>query len=233
LVRILIRYFNNSDLIRFKENYIIEHVVNIDSNVVVKEDHFSVQERNAFLNFSKIKNMSEDTKKQKVEFTPKLILEYKKRILEFSKKRIFESLIDSSEDLNSNDSELFNLLAVEINEHIYNILDQNFSEDGNSITNLGQICINLRNFIFYYLELKDKYSKSNYKLYDLINQEIVVQIYRHANRNEFSIETKIIRYSFGLLMILSFYLELSQNITISLRKWLNYLIQKKYILFII
>ncbi len=233
MVRILIRYFNNSDLIRFKENYIIEHVVNIDSNVVVKEDHFSVQERNAFLNFSKIKNMSEDTKKQKVEFTPKLILEYKKRILEFSKKRIFESLIDSSEDLNSNDSELFNLLAVEINEHIYNILDQNFSEDGNSITNLGQICINLRNFIFYYLELKDKYSKSNYKLYDLINQEIVVQIYRHANRNEFSIETKIIRYSFGLLMILSFYLELSQNITISLRKWLNYLIQKKYILFII
>lgn len=228
LVRILVRYFNNTDLARFKENYIVEHNINIDANKVIKEEHFSVAERNAFLNFSKIKNMSEDTKKQKVEFTPKLILEYKRRILEYSKKRIFESLIDSSEDLNSEDCELFNLLAVEINEQIYNILDKNFSDDGNEITNLGQLCLNLRNFIFYYLELKEKYSKSNNKLYDLINQEIVIQLYRHSNRNDFSKETKIIRYTFGLLMIMSFYLELSQNITISLRKWLNYLISKKY-----
>lgn len=228
LSRILFRYFNNVDLKKIKENFQIDYIINMDIKSIIREpENYTNNDRNALMNYSKVKSMSDETKKLKVDFTTREILDYKKKILSHSRFPIVESIIDSSSDLKIEDEEIFNDLASHLSEKLYEILDKNFSEDGSTILSIVGICNNIKYLIFSYLELKDQYFKTNPKMYDLINQEIVMQLFRHANRNDFTQESKIIQYTFGLFMILSFYLELNSNIINSLRKWLNFLISKK------
>ena len=84
----------------------------------------------------------------------------------------------------------------------------------------------IRFFIYYYLKLKKNY-KENEAFLDLINQEIIFQIYSHLNRNDFKDKTIQIKTIFGFFCSLSLYLDLSPKISSHFIKWLNSLIQSK------
>lgn len=226
ITRLLFRYFNNLDIRSFQDNFYIDYIVHTDikdkDNVVVTNT-----DRNAVVNFSKLKSMSDEDRRNNIERSAKEIVDYKKLILTFNSKPLTESLILSADDLKSEDEEQFNFLATQISEKLYEIFDKNFSEDGSSLLSLPQVCKHIKNFIAFFQDIKEQYQTNNPKFFDFFNIEVVMQVYRHMNRNEFSAELKIIQYLLGLLLILSFYLDLNHNITTNLKKWMNYMISKQ------
>jgi hypothetical protein len=192
------------------------------------EFNFSVHDRNAIINYSKLKSMSDQDRLNKSEKTAKELLDYKKKIVSYDPEPLNQSIIFVSDVLNNEDEIQFNLLVPQMNEKIKLIFDNNFSDGGSYVTNLNSICRGVKNFIIFYLDIKDQYSTTNNKLFDFFNQELILQLYKQMNRNEFSAELKIIQYTLGLLYILSFYIfDLNPNFMNSFKKWMNYHISKK------
>ena len=166
-------------------------------------------DKNAMLEYNKIRNDPniEDP------------LQSRKNTLTFQNEIIKQSLINS--DIIKNMTKEFNEIALKINYKFFNMFDKEFDEQSpNSCKN------SIRFFIYYYLKLKKNY-KENEAFLDLINQEIIFQIYRHLNRNDFKDKTIQIKTIFGFFCSLSLYLDLSPKISSHFIKWLNSLIQSK------
>jgi hypothetical protein len=212
------------DIKSFKEDYMIDFTVNLQllSDANEKEINIS-SDRNAIVYYSKVKSQSDYDKNEPVSLQT-----FKKQLLTFSPELIKESLVKNKEELKTQDEiEQFKVLYTKLNEILYEILDRNFSEDGTSSLNPPKIYKGIKDLLSFYIDVKEQFYNKNRKIYELFNSEIILQLYRHANRSEFTQEIKIVQYVFGMLSILSLYLELDNNLTIAIKKWLNYLISKK------
>ncbi len=222
--RYLFRYFNNMDIKSFKEDYMIDFTVNLQLLSDANEKEINVSsDRNAIVYYSKVKSQSDYDKNEPVSLQT-----FKKQLLTFSPELIKESLVKNKEELKTQDEiEQFKVLYRKLNEILYEILDRNFSEDGQSPVNPPKIYKGIKDLLSFYIDVKEQFYNKNRKIYELFNSEIILQLYRHANRSEFTQEIKIVQYVFGMLSILSLYLDLDNNLTIAIKKWLNYLISKK------
>jgi hypothetical protein len=241
MARVLFRYHNNLDIIFYKDNYIVEiaaynkpsrtyfSTTSSNNNVNNNLDSAFAQDRTAMIKYSELKSMPIFDKQRNTEFTSKEISEYKKFILSFNEKILEESLVDTSKFLITGGEfteKKFNILANIINKKLYEMIDQNFTEKGCKFSN---VCSKIREFIIFYNELKENLSKNNnsVKFFELLNIEIILQCYRHANRDEFSSQGKQVQYVLAFMSIMSYYQELQNNFAICYKKFLQYLINKK------
>ena len=209
ITRLIFRYLNNMDI-----KFLFDESTFFDYEYIKKEkqnlnESKDPSDKNAMLEYNKIRNDPniEDP------------LQSRKNTLTFQNEIIKQSLINS--DIIKNMTKEFNEIALKINYKFFNMFDKEFDEQSpNSCKN------SIRFFIYYYLKLKKNY-KENEAFLDLINQEIIFQIYRHLNRNDFKDKTIQIKTIFGFFCSLSLYLDLSPKISSHFIKWLNSLIQSK------
>lgn len=85
----------------------------------------------------------------------------------------------------------------------------------------------LKEFLTFFIHVKEHY-KSDTQFVDDLNQEIVLQLYKLLNRNDFKEETIKIKNIFGFLNVLSYLINLSPAFLNSFKRWINYLIKNKY-----
>lgn len=195
------------------------------SKIVEKE--LNLADKNAMISYFKLKSLSDRDRLKKIDKSAKNILDYKKKILTFSPIPLKESLINSSIDLSKEMEEQYNAISVYLNRKLYDIFDKNFYEDDFTIISMPQVCKGIKEYVEFYFDLKKRFQTSDFKIYDLLNQEILFQIYRHINRDDFSDENKIVKYGFGFLVIMSFYLDINSILITALRKWTNYIISRE------
>ena len=209
ITRLIFRYLNNMDIkFLFDESTFFDYIYIKKEKQNLNESK-DPSDKNAMLEYNKIRNDPniEDP------------LQSRKNTLTFQNEIIKQSLINS--DIIKNMTKEFNEIALKINYKFFNMFDKEFDEQSpNSCKN------SIRFFIYYYLKLKKNY-KENEAFLDLINQEIIFQIYRHLNRNDFKDKTIQIKTIFGFFCSLSLYLDLSPKISSHFIKWLNSLIQSK------
>ena len=145
-------------------------------------------------------------------------LESRKRNLTFKAEIIKQSLLNAESNLNDEKSKnLFNEIALKVNYKLFRIFDEEFNEQ-----NPQFVKNSIRDFIYYYLKIKED-NKENVMLFDNVKQEIVLQIYRHLNRNEFTESTLKIKTIFGFFYVFSFYFEISPTF----QKMIKALIEQK------
>ena len=161
ITRLIFRYLNNMDI-----KFLFDESTFFDYEYIKKEkqnlnESKDPSDKNAMLEYNKIRNDPniEDP------------LQSRKNTLTFQNEIIKQSLINS--DIIKNMTKEFNEIALKINYKFFNMFDKEFDEQSpNSCKN------SIRFFIYYYLKLKKNY-KENEAFLDLINQEIIFQIYRH------------------------------------------------------
>ena len=214
LVRIVIRFKNNLDfLILFKENLLFEFVKINKAKPSSYNSSNNFGDKLAIIQYTRIRdemNVEDES------------LESRKKLLKFNNEVIKQSLLN--DDLNSGDEKMKNLfseIALKINFKLFRIFEEEFNEQ-----NPTSVKNSTRDFLIYYLKLKEE-NKENVILLDNINQEIILQIYRHLNRNEFTENSVKINTIFGFFYVLSYYLEMSPAISNAFKKWINFLIQSK------
>jgi hypothetical protein len=158
----------------------------------------------------------------RVREDPNMGEEGKKKLLTFKSEVIKKSLLNGESNLSDEKSKTrFSEVALKINYKIHRIFEEEFNEQ-----NPQNIKNSVRNFIFYYIKIKEE-MKENAILFDNIKQEIVLQIYRHLNRNDFLDKNAKIKAIFGFYYVFSFYFEIPPAILSPFKKWINELIQAK------
>ena len=86
----------------------------------------------------------------------------------------------------------------------------------------------MKEFLSFFIHVKEHY-KSDTQFVDDFNQEIVLQIYKLLNRNDFKEESLKIKQIFGFFNVLSYHLDLSPAFLNAFKRWINYLVKNKYI----
>lgn len=239
MARLVFRYFNNLDLKRFKENYLIEIENNYNEKQISKEKIIEKSDHKAIFNLQLIKLCTNKDKIKNKEFDLVETLEFKKKILTHSYYPISESLIDVMDELSFNNTEnnnlvtdtigKFNILAVNFNKKIYQIFDENFNENG---FRFNLIIKNIFDFLKMYIQHRKSYG---FKFIELLNVEILIQLYRHLNFEDNQDEDykqyreQMSKYILGFFIVFvnSCVLNLPLVIITSFKRYFYYLIKMK------
>ncbi len=213
---------NNLDIKNFTNNFFIEICnPNIKSTLLPDGKRDDI-DKEAIMKYWKQNYISNDkvsiksgSSSGKYESQNKLV---------YSKSMIKESIVDINDDPKS--KEKINELAKDMNAYLYQIFDNNYDENSNTI-NKNNLVYQIWKFIINFNKIKEKFKDIDIKIWENYNIELVYQIYRHANRNEFQTESIIIKYVFGFFYIISYYLEIPTYFFEPVKKWISYLINKK------
>ncbi len=183
-------------------------------------------DRLAIVKYSKLRGKS-----NKDELFGNELMVFKKKLLEHSSEPISEPLLNiKSEILTIQQEKEFIEIAKELNIRLLEIFDANYNLDIGTV-NKDYLVKNTKSFILWYKDLSERYSEKK-KLCELINIELILQIYKQANWNDFSSELLYSKYVFGFFYIMSHYMHISHQFIKTLKKWLYFLIAKKFLFLI-
>ena len=222
LARNIFRYLNNLDIKIFMDDYYIETEFPDSKSILLPEPKKDDIDKDAITKYWRENKIINDRSSKKSESSSNKNEQLNKLV--YSNINLKESISDINDDVKLREE--INLLARDINVYLNKIFDENYDEKNNKLDK-NNLTFNIWKFLFFFNETKDRYFDTNIKLWKNFNIEIVYQIYRYTNRNEFETENLVIKLIFGFFYVLSFYLEIPSYFFEPVKKWISYLINKK------
>ena len=219
--RVLFRYFNNLDKNKYNEIINNREYVYNSLKIPIDESKTNIIFQVANFNIRHIQNYTEDSILH--------INNYKLKLLNYSEKGLGYSIIDINKEmiqgLTKERKNNFKEISKDFYAHLTNCV-----MPSSVITNFDYIFRNIKELIRMYLRYKNQYSNDKV-FWKILNKEFFYLIIKFMNRDNFEfsvLKTDQARYSFGILYILSFYLELKEGLIIFLKEFLCYLYIRRY-----
>ena len=221
MTRVLFRYFNDLDNNKYNEIINKRNFIYYSLDIPIEESKTNIVFQVANFNIRHIQNYKEDSIFH--------INNYKLKLLNYSEKGLGYSIIDINQEMRQGLTKDRKNNFKEISKDFYTRLT-NCVMISSVITNFDYIFRNVKELIRMFLRYKNQY-KNDKNFWKILNKEFFYLTIKFMNRDNFefsSLKTDQARYSFGVLYILSFYLELKEGLIIFLKEFLCYLYIRRY-----